>query len=377
MGSAKEAAASQDAGQAQDPDPDQLPSYAEASSASIAQAASSSAGQQQQSSTPRGKGPAAGPTVASPFDFSSLEASPPYALADQSALHKPIAIPQAHPDPASPFLVAYAPALLGYGIPGESWDSFLETVSAFLAARVSERALAHAADIGRAVGNVPLGIGKTVANRARHLGHSISERAKHGDILGVARGVIGGAVSLPVGAALGAVGAAVRLPGSAAVAVTRKPQTPRERVDAYLAVANKDWFGPRGLHTRILDTAQLAQFVGAPGSEAGDGEKAGQHLIDIAGHARPNQPVETQLETLERYIGELEVIGSAASLEIGLESLWLVVLRKEEKDKVREKERNKEKEKEREREKKEKEKKKKEQEREKERAKENDKVVID
>lgn len=341
MGSAEEALASQGAAKPQETE--DLPSYAEASAASFATAESSASastaapGQSSGQHQHQHHHQPVGPTVASPFDFPSQEESPPlYSEHKRTSIHKPIAIPQAQPTPTSAFLPAYAPSLLTYGIPASSWSSFLETMSAFLQAKVSDRALAHAADIGRDLGSVPKSFGKSVASHAKSIGHNISDSAKRGDFAGAARGIIGGTISLPVATAFGAVGATLRLPGSVVSAATKKPHTPRERAEAYIAVANKDWFLPRGLDARLLDTAQLGELVGAGGGGAGEGGSSssgggsgrGERLVEVARSAKDSVAVR-QLSTLGAYIAELEVLQSAVTLEVELKTLWLVLVQKE------------------------------------------------
>ncbi|KAF5604789.1 hypothetical protein FPCIR_641, partial [Fusarium pseudocircinatum] len=80
------------------------------------------------------------PTAENPFNFPSASPLPSYSEAS-SAQEPPIAIPQENPPQTSPFQKAYAPALLGHGITKEAWGSFLDTISAFMTAKVGERAI--------------------------------------------------------------------------------------------------------------------------------------------------------------------------------------------------------------------------------------------
>ncbi|RYC64841.1 hypothetical protein CHU98_g1386, partial [Xylaria longipes] len=113
------------------------------------------------------------PTVESPFNFppaytpsastsGSAEAvTPSGATSSSSSSSIPsagvlLAVPQVAPQPTSPFLSAYSTAvLLRRGISNETFISFLSTLSAFLSATVSERALAHAGDVGRSLNDIP------------------------------------------------------------------------------------------------------------------------------------------------------------------------------------------------------------------------------
>ncbi|KAH8745696.1 hypothetical protein F5883DRAFT_634056 [Diaporthe sp. PMI_573] len=219
--------------------------------------------------------PSQGPTAESPFNFPSdvpaapaptyLTASP---LTTSAGLQRPIAIPQITLDKTAPFLDAYVPPLLQYGITPLSWRSFLSTMSAFLAAKVSEKALSHAVDMGRYV-------------------------VYNGNFVGAAFGVVGGAISLPIVTAACAVGAVASLPGVAIGAVTQKPQTPRERAAAYVAAATRRWLEARGL------------------------------LLDIA-HVSADQSAAGQIGALRAWIGELRIF-TGSTLNLGADTLWLVI----------------------------------------------------
>ncbi|PMD29187.1 hypothetical protein L207DRAFT_521159 [Hyaloscypha variabilis F] len=262
-----------------------------------------------------------GPTIDSPFDFPSDEPPPPFTAASQSASssastksQRPIAIPQTSPEKTEPFLDAYSQRLLQYGIPPESWRAFLSTMSAFLAAKVSEQAVAHAADVGRHVSTIPKRFGKETARHAKDVGNNIRDSAKSGNYVGAAMGVVSGAIFLPVGAAVRAVGATVSLPFAAMHAVAQKPQTPRERAIAYAAAANEKWLGARGLRAGLVDTAELARMADVPVSR----------LLDIASAAN-DRDAGGKIDALKDYIAELETF-EGSSLRLGANTLWLVVL---------------------------------------------------
>ncbi|KAK1762327.1 hypothetical protein QBC33DRAFT_501438 [Phialemonium atrogriseum] len=273
-----------------------------------------------------------GPTADSPFNFPSAQPPPTFASASASSsaaastsasasasaptptqLQRPIAIPQVTPAATAPFLDAYAKPLLQYGITPESWRGFLTTMSAFLAAKVSDQALAHAAAIGRHVSQVPKRFGQDTKDHAKAVGRGIRDSVRSGSVVGTAVGVIGGLVTLPLGTALRAVGAAASLPVAAVGAVTQKPRTPRERAEAYAAAANEKWFGVRGLCARLVDTPELARIGGVPVTR----------LLDVAGGCS-DRSAEAQIGALNGYVTELET-AKGAQLELGANTLWLMI----------------------------------------------------
>ncbi len=254
------------------------------------------------------------PTITSPFNFPTQPVSPPYTDASSSqgpGIEKPIAIPQSKPDPAAPFLPAYPPILLRYGITSGTWHSFLETLSAFLTATVSDRAIAHAADVGKHVGNVPKSFGKETVQHAKSVGRNIKEHAVSGNVVGAAFTTVGGIISLPVATAFRAAGAVISLPFSAASAAARRPQTPRERAVLYTAAANKDWFAARGLNAQLLDLYQVASLL---------------HMTpaDMLALAGPEKDAPSILGALSGHIAELEIQGSTPVV-LGGGTLWLVI----------------------------------------------------
>ncbi|PYI02392.1 hypothetical protein BO78DRAFT_400588 [Aspergillus sclerotiicarbonarius CBS 121057] len=260
------------------------------------------------------------PTAESPFDFPALATPPPSGSGPASTSHPPqfphlIAIPQIATAPTAPFLDAYAPPLLQYGITPESWRGFLTTLSAFLAARVSDQALAHAADMGRHVMTGPKRFAQGTRDHARSIKENIHDAAKDGHYVRAAMGVVGGAIGLPVGTALRAVGATVSLPGGAVRAVTQKPQTPRERAAAYAAAATEKWLLQRGLQARLVDTAVLAGWLGVGTEEV---------LVRARG-GHGTEGAREQLAGLGEVLCPLEIF-TGSSLQLGVESLWLVVL---------------------------------------------------
>ncbi|PYH98945.1 hypothetical protein BO71DRAFT_394728 [Aspergillus ellipticus CBS 707.79] len=263
--------------------------------------------------------PAGGPPTTSPPPWASAAPGPP-----QLELQQLIATPQIASTPTAAFLDAYAQPLLHHGITPESWRAFLSTLSAFLAARVSDQALAHAADIGRQVGTVPKRLGQGTKDHARSIFKTnIRDRARSGNYVGAAFGVVGGAITLPVGTALRAVGATVSLPGTAIRAVAQKPQTPRERAAAYAAAATMKWFRPRGLQAQLVDANTLASMVGLGGTA--------QLLerVERAAAAARDGSAAVQMAGLYEYVCPLEIF-SGSTLELGGSNLWLIVTRAEE-----------------------------------------------
>ncbi|KAG8156589.1 hypothetical protein KVR01_013540 [Diaporthe batatas] len=253
-----------------------------------------------------------GPSPKDPFNFPQGESLPSYT--ESTPFNKPIAVPQSRPDAAAPFIPAYAPALLTRGVTPETWHAFVTTVSAFLTANVSSKALAHAGDMAKHLGSTPASFGKNVARNAKTVGSHVRDEAKRGNVVGAAFGAVGGAISLTLGTVFGAVGAATAMPITAIGAVAKKPKTPRERAAAYVVVANKDWLNSRGLIASILDTQELCRAVVVDDV---------RELIEQAGQGKDGTAA-GQLQSLERYFCELKV-GGTETLELGPKTLWLVV----------------------------------------------------
>ncbi|RDI79729.1 hypothetical protein Vi05172_g10275 [Venturia inaequalis] len=245
------------------------------------------------SNLPESYSPAIGPSVSSPFNFPTRYL-PPYS--DPTHTQKPIAIPQRWPEPSAPFLTAYAPILLNYGIPAKTFYSFLDTLSAFLTAKVSNRAISHAGDIAASVGRVPKQLGKDLVAQAKDTGRGIASSAKNGNPMGVVGGLIGGTFGMTIGVALRTVNSIMQLPAAAAMAAAN-PKTPRGRADLYIATANRDWFGPRGLNARLLDTTELTNLLGIATPE----------FLVAAGPAVSTGNADEKLKALRRWIGDLEV----------------------------------------------------------------------
>lgn len=265
------------------------------------------------------------PSITAPFHFPAESELPPYSAAAEasssapggssSSPHmKPIAIPQAQPDPTAAFVTAYAPTLLNYGITEETWRPFLETVSAFLTAKVSDKAVSHAADVARSIGDAPKSFGKHVGSHVKSVGKNIATQAKKGNIIGAAFGVVGGAISIPVSTTLTAVGTVLSMPGHTVGALTKKPQTPYQRAVAYVSVANKKWLEVRGLRALVMPTAELAQYL----------DVSSATFLEST-HEDTGFDAANQLRSLEAYISAL-VVEEKAKLDLGVETLWLVLV---------------------------------------------------
>ncbi|KAF4980552.1 hypothetical protein FZEAL_3487 [Fusarium zealandicum] len=255
------------------------------------------------------------PTAEAPFDFPSSDAPLPSYSEASSSSQAPITIPQTNPAPTAPFLNAYAPSLLSYGITQEAWSSFLDTVSAFLTAKVSGRAVSHAGDMAKKIGEHPTSFIKNVVSHTKKVGKEIGDNAKRGNIIGAAFGVIGGAITIPVTAALGATGTIVTLPIHTIAVVTRKPKTPAQRAVAYITVANKDWFNKRGLHASLVNTEQLSEVVGTSVKDLLKGASEGK-----------GSEAEGPLGALKNHIAHLE-IQPPGIVDLGADTIWLVLVR--------------------------------------------------
>ncbi|KAI8623881.1 hypothetical protein F5Y19DRAFT_345343 [Xylariaceae sp. FL1651] len=282
------------------------------------------------------------PEVVTPSDTDKIfSPSTSFSPSPSSASPILLAIPQVSSQPTSPFLPAYnTPILLRHGIPSATFSSFLATLSAFLSASVSERALAHAADVGRSLNDIPKRLGRDTAAHVKSVGRAVGDSAKKGNLVAAGVGVIAGAITVPVGAAVRVVDAALRqLPAAAAGGLARKPLSPRERADAYVAVAQRDWFAARRLTARLLDTRELLRIAAAGGRDAGMGvgvgmgsandDAAAKRLVDLV-HRTWGQGPEAQLQTLQREFGlaPLEITDPRAAdkpLDIGAKTLWLVL----------------------------------------------------
>jgi hypothetical protein len=254
------------------------------------------------------------PTVDSPFNFPPPDGPAPDYQKSADPMQRPIAIPQMSPEPISPFLSAFVPSLLAYGITNATWASFLGTISAFLEAKVSDRAIFHAGDMAKKVGNGPKSFGKNLAAHAKEIGHDIGGSAKRGNILGAAMGVVRGVIGLPLHAAVGLVTTTVRVPGSTVIAAaTQKSQMPRDRAASYAAVSNEKWFYERGLQAQLLNTRELGRLVGVPPVQ----------FLEIA-NSSEDKSAAAQLGALSAHISELDV-ATQDPLKLGEETLWLVI----------------------------------------------------
>lgn len=256
------------------------------------------------------------PTVSSPFNFPSDSGLPSYdALAADWKNQKPIAIPQLQAVPTAGFVSVYPPSILKHGITKDTWASFLDTVSAFLTAKVSDRAVSHAGDMAKHFVEPHKKIGKEIFSHTKDVGNHIASHAKKGDIFGATFGAIGGIVTIPVFTALGIVGAAAGLTGVAIGAIVKRPKTPGQRAAAYAAVANKKWLHARGLHAQMLDSNELAQILGVP-------------VLDFLKPAQQtkDRSASGQLNALESHIATLDVQQGGVTLELETNTIWMVLV---------------------------------------------------
>jgi hypothetical protein len=234
-----------------------------------------------------------------------------------------MAIPQLQPKETSPFLAAYPVCLLTFGIPEESWLSFVDTLSAFLNAAVGTQAVQHAVDLATTLGLAHRDWALTQKDAAMDLGR----KAQRGDLFGV----IGGTVGLTLGTAGHLVDSVLKFPGR----LVKRPQSPRDRADAYVAAANKDWLNARGLHARIVDTEVLAEVADAT-------------LDDFVKSSKKAKSVGEQFSGLSAWIAEMELgdfkdvrakgekaklpMVAAPALEITKKTLWLTMLKLDEEE---------------------------------------------
>ncbi|KAI0514865.1 hypothetical protein F5B22DRAFT_223479 [Xylaria bambusicola] len=286
------------------------------------------------------------PTVESPFNFPPASApGPSYSdlpevvptpgSSSSSSSNSPppvfLAIPQVAPKPTSPFPLVYSRALLlRRGIPQETFTSFLTTLSAFLTATVSERALKHAVDVGRSLNSIPKKFSEDTLTHVKDVGRHVGSQAKKGKFVSAGIGVLAGAVSIPLATSIRAVGAAVQIPAAVSGSLAKKPLSPRERADAYLAIADKDWFNVRGLTASLCGTAELLQMLDArhgDGSGSSKNEAVVRQLVDLARQTSKGGP-DDQFRALQNRFGlaPLEIVeGTVTSLDIGVGTLWLVL----------------------------------------------------
>ncbi|KAF1823032.1 uncharacterized protein K489DRAFT_380428 [Dissoconium aciculare CBS 342.82] len=261
-----------------------------------------------------------GPTTDQPFHFPT-NAVPAYNALDP--VRRPLAIPQLQPKETSPFLEAYPVCLLSFGIPEESWLSFVDTLSAFLNAAVGTQAVQHAVDLAYTLGEAHKDWALSQKDAAMDLGR----KAQRGDLIGV----IGGTLGLTLGTAGHIVDSVLKFPGR----LVKRPQSPRDRADAYVATANKDWLNARGLHARIVDTEQLAEVADAT-------------LDDFVKSARKAKSVGEQFSGLSTWIAEMHIgeakdirakgdkaklpMAAAPALDITKKTLWLTMLKLDEEE---------------------------------------------
>ncbi|KAI0417483.1 hypothetical protein F5X98DRAFT_147798 [Xylaria grammica] len=247
-----------------------------------------------------------------------------------------LAIPQIAARATSPFAPAFnAAILLRRGISREAFISFLSTLSAFINAKVSERALTHALDVGRSLNSIPKKFSKDTVAHVKSVGRDVRKSAKKGDVIGAGFNVLGGVVAIPVVAALRVVNATLhQLPAAVGDGLSKKPLSPRERADAYLAVAQKDWFNSRGLKASLCNTAELlllhAQFCGTSSGSSSENDVAVRNLVNLMHRVWERGP-EGQLQALQSEYGfsPLEIVdgksGKTQCLEVSPGTLWLVL----------------------------------------------------
>lgn len=231
------------------------------------------------------------PTASAPFNFPTTDL-PSYETAVD--FQKPLAIPQCSPTPDAPFVSAYPTDLLSYGIPSESWYSFVDTLSAFLSAKVSQQAVHHAADVAQNIHNYHKQYVTAVKQSFRNMGKSAKQLNPFG--------VVGGALGLTFGTVGHAVGSIFNAP----ISLIQKPKTPRERATVYITTANKDWFHRRGLHALLLDTTELATVLGS----------SAQQILGAA-RARQTSDAMEQLTSLRKWIGDVQTRGNPAKTDDG------------------------------------------------------------
>lgn len=288
------------------------------------------------------------PTVDSPFAFptnNNPSALPLYEVTAAAALSassswssssssssppNPIAIPQVAPDPAAPFLSAYPPGLLAHGITPETWHSFLDTISAFLTATASDRAVAHAGDLAKSLGGPPKKYGKSLASHARTLGKQLARDARRRNFVGLAYRAVAGALSIPAHVFVGAVHTVLAIPVTAMVAVSQMPKTPLQRAGTYAAAESKKWLNERGLRAVLLDTTQLADKVGVLAHRFLD--DASLDGGDVGGGGAEKRgggdKAADTMRALEKLVQKVTVSEKAKDevVVLGAQSLWLVVL---------------------------------------------------
>ena len=255
------------------------------------------------------------PTVSSPFNFPTGSDQLPYEAPLESSRDRlPIAIPQLKPGPASPFLSAYAPSLLRHGITQETWRSFLDTVSAFLTAKVSDRAISHAGDMAKHLSEDSKNFGKSLAKEAKAVSKEIASSVKRGDVFSAAGSALGGTISLPLSFTFGLLDTALALPASTVGAIVKRPKTPGQRAAAYAAVANEKWLHTRGLHAQMLDSNELAQILGITVAD----------FLSPAQQSKDPSP-SGQIRALEGRLAALEVNQEQGQLELETNTIWMVL----------------------------------------------------
>ncbi|KAI1814476.1 hypothetical protein GGS20DRAFT_548387 [Poronia punctata] len=269
------------------------------------------------------------PTIESPFTFpptySTPSASPSASASASTSSHPPpflLAIPQTTSNPKSPFLPSYStPHLLPLGIPQETFTSFLHTLSGFLSSSSSSSsslASISPREIGR-------NLSREIASHARDVGQSIASSARSGRIISAGVGLAIGAVTVPVAASIRLAAAALTAP------LSSSSSSPRERAEGYVAVAQRDWFGGRGIKARLCDTRELIAVIIEQQEHRFYSHEGGmRNLVDLVHRTRDKGP-RVQIEALHAEFGieKLEITdprAAARALDVGAGTLWLVLM---------------------------------------------------
>jgi hypothetical protein len=198
-----------------------------------------------------------------------------------SSLRILFAVPTTSPTPSSPLLPCTSPSLPNYGIPPTTFLTFLTTLSSHLTARTPTRLLNH-------VGDVPKQLGKDLVSTTASAGRQLTSSAKHFNPIGVLGSVVGltfGVTGTLVGGVMGA------LPRT----LSTKPRSGVQRAGEGLGEANAKWLHERGLHAELVDMNELARRVGMSVGE----------MLEVAGRGS----AQGQMGRLDVWVGEVIVGG--------------------------------------------------------------------
>lgn len=238
--------------------------------------------------------------------------------------NKIIAVPQETPSRHSAFVQAWTPVLLSYGIPRQSFTSFLSTVSGILSATTSDAVVAHAGRLARStVVDIPASFGKDVTGHAcasaKHFGHAV----KSGNPFAMVGATLGGTVGLTLGVTGRLIGTVFSVPG----ALLQKPQSARQRAEAFLETANRKWFSSRGLCAKIMTADEIASLLGIDAERLmphAEGVKAVEALMGGLGEYM--EPVEFE----DVRMSQSRTRGTdMPTLRITRRTLWVVILQGE------------------------------------------------